>query len=459
MSSGNRTVKYENLLKSLRKHYKPLAEPPERSVLEHLLYACCLEDARVEQADEGFAKLQQTYFDWNEVRVTTAVELAEALKPLPFPMQAASRIKQCLQSIFETRYQYDIDDMKKANLGKATAELEAWKGMSAFVVSYVSQHALGGHSIPASQLICEAMWQCDVLSLAEIQKKALPGIERAIPKNKGVEFAGLMHQFASDLYHHPKGTTPLAVLKEMGATYKTKPKADEPAATTKTKGSTAKAAPAAPGPAAAKEKESETKKPADTAAATPKSVAGLSSSKGKEEVKTPKTVPTAKATGTERPSGKESKAKEVPTASKAASKPAESAKELKPKEIKPIPKPAAKPSSSKSPAIKSDPAKADKGSKGKVEKGKSDTSKSDKAKPDKAKSDKGKADNGKANKGKAEKAKSSKPNVAKGKPEIAKSDKGKPVKKDSKGTEKPNKGSSKGSQGSVGTNLTKKKPR
>jgi hypothetical protein len=456
MSSGNRTVKYENLLKSLRKHYKPLAEPPERSVLEHLLYACCLEDARVEQADEGFAKLQQTYFDWNEVRVTTAVELAEALKPLPFPMQAASRIKQCLQSIFETRYQYDIDDMKKANLGKATAELEAWKGMSAFVVSYVSQHALGGHSIPASQLICEAMWQCDVLSLAEIQKKALPGIERAIPKNKGVEFAGLMHQFASDLYHHPKGTTPLAVLKEMGATYKTKPKADEPAATTKTKGSTAKAAPTS---AAAKEKESETKKPADTAAATPKAVAGVSSSKGKEEVKPTKTVPSAKATGTERPSGKESKAKEVPTASKAASKPAESAKELKPKETKPSTKPAAKPSSSKSPAIKSDPAKADKGSKGKVEKGKSDTSKSDKAKPDKAKSDKGKADNGKAGKGNAEKAKSSKPNVAKGKPEIAKSDKSKPVKKESKGTEKPNKGPSKGSQGSVGTNLTKKKPR
>jgi|688.fasta_scaffold25262_7 hypothetical protein len=449
MSSGNRTVKYENLLKSLRKHYKPLAEPPERSVLEHLLYACCLEDARVEQADEGFAKLQQTYFDWNEVRVTTAVELAEALKPLPFPMQAASRIKQCLQSIFETRYQYDIDDMKKANLGKATAELEAWKGMSAFVVSYVSQHALGGHSIPASQLICEAMWQCDVLSLAEIQKKALPGIERAIPKNKGVEFAGLMHQFASELYHHPKGTTPLAVLKEMGATYKTKPKADDPAATTKTKGSTAKAAPAAPASSAGKEKESETKKPADTAAATSKAVAGVSTSKGKEEVKPPKTVPTAKASGSERVSGKESKAKEVPTASKAASKSAESAKELKPKETKPSTKPAAKPSSSKSPSIKSDPAKADKGSKGKVEKGKSDTSRSDKAKSDKGKADKGKSD----------KAKSTRSNVAKGKPEISKSDKSKPVKKESKGIDKPNKGQSKGSQGSVGRNLTKKKPR
>lgn len=224
MSSGNRTAKYESLYKSLKKHYKPVSDPPERSVLECMLYACCLEDARLEQADEAFAKLQQTYFDWNEVRVTTVSELAEALKALPFPAQAAVRIKQCLQSVFEARYQYDIDDLKKANLGKAVAEIEAWKGITPFVVAYVSQHSLGGHAIPAGQVIYEAMWQCEILTFGEIDKKSLPGIERAIPKNKGIEFAGLLHQFANELFHHPKSTSPLAILKELGVTLKSKPK-------------------------------------------------------------------------------------------------------------------------------------------------------------------------------------------------------------------------------------------
>lgn len=228
MSSGNRSVKYESLYKSLKKHYKPVSDPPERSVLECLLYACCLEDARLEQADEAFAKLQQTYFDWNEVRVTTVAELAEALKALPFPAQAAARIKQCLQSVFEARYQYDIDDLKKANLGKAVAEIEAWKGITPFVVAYISQHALGGHAIPAGQVIYEAMWQCEILTFAEIDKKSLPGIERAIPKNKGIEFAGLLHQFANDLFHHPKSTAPSTILKEMGVTWKAKPKPAAP---------------------------------------------------------------------------------------------------------------------------------------------------------------------------------------------------------------------------------------
>lgn len=467
MSSGNRTVKYENLQKSLKKHYKPLAEPPERSVLEHLLYACCLEDARVEQADEGFAKLQQTYFDWNEVRVTTAVELAEALRSLPFPMQAASRIKQCLQSIFETRYQYDIDDMRKANLGKATAELEAWKGMSPFVVSYVSQHALGGHSIPASSLICEAMWQCDILTIAELQKNALPGIERAIPKNKGVEFAGLVHQFACDLYHHPRSATPLAVLKEMGASYKSKPKAEEDLTAGKAKGGAkgqqALKSPASKEPESKKGGETPAGKPAAPGTAQTKVAAAPSPAKAKEESKVQKPAEGHKPMGSERPTGKASVAKDqagkVPASKVQAGKvqpqgksvpktasakgPVSKGREAstadsKSKDTKSAGKSASKPIASKS-VGKVQPSKGDKASK----------LRSDKPKADKAKLDKGKSDKGKAERGKPEKGKS----------EPSKVDKSKSIKKSSKDHGKVGKGLTKGGHGSVGSNLTKKKPR
>ncbi|MFM9062673.1 MAG: hypothetical protein ACKOOI_06515 [Pirellula sp.] len=458
MSSGNRTVKYENLLKSLRKHYKPLADPPERSVLEHLLYACCLEDARIDQADEGFAKLQQTYFDWNEVRVTTAAELAEALKPLPFPMQAASRIKQCLQSIFETRYQYDIDDMKKANLGKATAELEAWKGMSPFVVSYVSQHSLGGHSIPASNLICDAMWQCDILTLAELQKKSLPGIERAIPKNKGVEFAGLMHQFACDLYHHPRSAAPLAILKEMGATYKTKPKPEEQASDSKSKGSkasAAKPAPAKPSPA----------KPAVTQVPEGKKsepVAASSKAAPEQPAALVAKGAVAKPAASKTPATKETVSKDTKSPNKATPKPVDTKvdKNSKPKTD------ASKPSKTTSEKGTPDKAKPDKT---KSEKGKSEKGKLDKAIPDKGKQQKSKPSDAKAQSSKSEKGKSEKGRSEKGKPEKGKPPKpnsekpkanhGKPIKKESKDAGKSSKAAAKANHSSVGTNLTKKKPR
>lgn len=222
---SNRAAKYEQLHKSLKKHYKPIPEPGERSVLEHLVYACCLEDARFEQADEAFAKLQQAYFDWNEVRVTTVIELGEALGSLPNPTQAGHRIKRCLQAMFEGRYQYDIEDMKKANLSKATDELTSWKGVTPFVLAYVSQNALGGHFIPVDTTTLETLVQADVITESEAEKKSLPGIERAITKTKGTEFSTLLHQFAVEFQHNPKNATALLVFKDLGVTPKAKPKA------------------------------------------------------------------------------------------------------------------------------------------------------------------------------------------------------------------------------------------
>ena len=215
---SSRAEKFEQLHKSLKKHYKFAEDTTERSVLESLLYACCLEDARPDQAEEAFAKLQQTYFDWNEVRVTTTIELSEVLLGLPNPSAAGHRIKRCLQSIFETRYQYDLDDLKKANLTKATEDMQAWQGMTPFVLNYVSQHSLGGHAIPADTAILEALLAADILTTAEVEKKSIPGVERAIPKNKGLEFASLLHQFAVDFSANAKSSIALAVFKDLGVT-------------------------------------------------------------------------------------------------------------------------------------------------------------------------------------------------------------------------------------------------
>ena len=219
---SNRAAKYEQLHKSLKKHFKLASEPGERTVLEHLVYACCLEEAKAEQADEAFAKLQQAYFDWNEVRVTTVIELGEALNSLPNPTQAGHRIKRCLQSLFEGRYQYDIEDMKKANLSKATEEIGAWKGVSPFILNYVSQNALGGHAIPTDGFAIEMLVQLEILTSVEAEKKVAQGVERAIPKGKGFEFGSLLHQLAVEFHQHPKNASVAAVFKDFGLSPKAK---------------------------------------------------------------------------------------------------------------------------------------------------------------------------------------------------------------------------------------------
>jgi hypothetical protein len=196
MSASNRAILIGKLQTALKKYYKPLPAQPTRPLLEHVLYGSLLEDAPAELADEGMAKCEQEFFDWNEVRVTTVTELSQVLSRLEDPVKAARRLKSNLQAIFEEFYTFDLDHMKKDNLGKAVNKFDRMPGMTPFVLSYTVQHGLGGHSIPTDYSAMVILLTTEIASQPEAMSGKVPGLERAIPKNKGIEFAGLLHQAA-----------------------------------------------------------------------------------------------------------------------------------------------------------------------------------------------------------------------------------------------------------------------
>ena len=218
--STNRAALLTKLHKVLKKHYKPTSPPKDRTVLEHLLYACCLENSRQEAADEAFAKLKELYFDWNEVRVTTVAELAEVMSGVPDAPAAAQRLKKALQTVFETVYDWTLEHLAKQNIGKSEKDLEKIQGITPFVQSYVIQHGLGGHSIPVNPGAIEVLYAVGAISDAEADKHQVPGMERAIPKNKGEEFGSLLHQIGAD-YHASPGSTKLrSILAEIDGDFK-----------------------------------------------------------------------------------------------------------------------------------------------------------------------------------------------------------------------------------------------
>jgi len=215
MATPNRSEIIQRTYKVLKKHYKPITCVGDRSLLEHLLYALCLENATHEKADEGFARIQESYFDWNEVRVTTVGELAEQLAGLPDPAAAATHLKQTLQSVFEALYDFSLESLKKLNLGKAAAQLEKYRGTTRFAIAYVTQNALGGHAIPLCRGALEVLRIVGAINDTEAQKRIVPGLERLIPKNKGVEFGSLLHQLGADLIASPFGFKAKAILLEI----------------------------------------------------------------------------------------------------------------------------------------------------------------------------------------------------------------------------------------------------
>lgn len=206
MAAKNRADLLTKLHKFVKKEYEPVLPPSNRSVLDHMLYACCLEDSTSEAADEAFARLQENFFDWNEVRVTTAAELSESMKSVARPIESATRVRKTLQGVFEAYYQFDLDFLKKENLGKSIQQFEKFRGVTPFVISYVAQHGLGGHSIPVDKSLLLLCYVLGIISEDEATKGKIPSLERTIPKSKGIEFAALVHPFAVEFSSAPFST-------------------------------------------------------------------------------------------------------------------------------------------------------------------------------------------------------------------------------------------------------------
>ncbi len=203
MTSVSRTAQFAKVHKTLKKHYKPVAPRGDRSVLEHLMFACCLEDASFEAAEEAFAALEHTFFDWNEVRVTSLSELSEVMARLPDPRVAGNRIKRILHGIFEANYSFDLEDKRKKNLGPTIKWLEKLDGATKFIVASLVQSALGGHQIPIDSGTMAVLRILDLVTDKDAAAGVVPGLERAVSKAKGIEFGSLLHQLGAEYTANP----------------------------------------------------------------------------------------------------------------------------------------------------------------------------------------------------------------------------------------------------------------
>jgi endonuclease-3 len=297
MSTSNRAALLTKTHKVLKKHYKPHALKSDRTVLEHLLYGCCLENSPPEAADKTFDGLVEQFFDWNEVRVSTVRELTEVMPQLNDSESAAIRVKGCLQSVFESLYAFDLEFLRKQNLGQAIKTLQKYHGTSPFVVAYVTQAALGGHSVPVNQGGFQALEIVGAITPAEAAKQTVPGLERAILKTKGVEFGSLLHQLGVDLAASPYSPAVRKVLLEIEP--ECKDRLPKRGGKKKDDAAEASAAEAAAAKGGKSKKRSETKK---------------------SEIKKAKKSPAAKKTPKKTPAPTKKKAKKRPATAAASKK-------------------------------------------------------------------------------------------------------------------------------------------
>jgi endonuclease-3 len=183
----------------LKRRYKP---KPDRSagrlsVLEAVVYGICHEDTTREAANQALSRFKDHFFDWNEVRVSPIAEVQETLADIPHPQERAQRIRRFLRQLFEKTYAFSLEALTKKPLKEALKVLHAFEAFSSdYVTATVIQQALGGHAIPVDSETRRAL---ERLGVHEPDVHALRSVlERAVPKNRGVEFVELLEELAHD---------------------------------------------------------------------------------------------------------------------------------------------------------------------------------------------------------------------------------------------------------------------
>ncbi len=184
-------------LTALRKKFPPPPEPPRRPILEEVLYAILREGVPSAVADAAFGRLKAAFFDWNEVRVSSVQEVADVLAGIPGAGDRAKRVVDFLQEHFERTYSFDLEDLEKKGLKQAAKQLARYKdkGVTDFVVAWVTQRSLGGHAVPLDGPSLRVLRRLGVADTDDLEA-VRASVEHYVPKAKGYEFTEELIQHA-----------------------------------------------------------------------------------------------------------------------------------------------------------------------------------------------------------------------------------------------------------------------
>ncbi|HKI35825.1 MAG TPA: hypothetical protein VKA46_28475 [Gemmataceae bacterium] len=174
-------------------------DDPARPVLEQFLYGVCREGSTRDLADGAFRSLREQFFDWNEVRVSSAREVEEALADLPEAEVRAERLISFLQEVFEADFSFDLEGLRKKGLKEAAKQLAKYQAANDYVVAWVVQQSLGGHAIPLDVPTLRAARRLGLIDCdPDDVETARSSLEHLVPKAKGALFCDLISNLADE---------------------------------------------------------------------------------------------------------------------------------------------------------------------------------------------------------------------------------------------------------------------
>jgi endonuclease-3 len=205
---------FGHLPKAARGGADGLGRPPQGlGVLEQFVYALCREGTTREQGERAFLNLRERFFDWNEVRVSSLRELAEAFEGLPDAETRAQRVIDFLYEVFDTTFSFDLESLHKKGLKQAAKQLSRYKAANDYAVAWVIQQSLGGHAVPLDGPTLRVLRRLGLVDGEHEDLEALrTSLEHHVPKAKGPLFNDFMSALADEVCFEDEPNCPACPL-------------------------------------------------------------------------------------------------------------------------------------------------------------------------------------------------------------------------------------------------------
>lgn len=195
-ATSNKQRLLSDLLSAVPNHKEVLESETGKPVLEEFIYGLCREGTNQEKADRAYRNLCEQFFDWNEIRVSSIREIADALGDVPHAEAKAQRIIQFLQEVFETTFSFNLDPLNKKGLKHAAKQLGRYQTANEYSVAWVVQRCLGGHALPLDAPSVRVLCRLGLVEEHTDTETARASLEHQIPKAKGKLFTEAVSEIA-----------------------------------------------------------------------------------------------------------------------------------------------------------------------------------------------------------------------------------------------------------------------
>ncbi len=194
-NSKEYSKKIQSLYRTLSQKHPKVQKVSHEQVIDAIIHALVKEQLTEQEAESAMQRFAAYFVDWNDLRVSRAEEIIEALGgDTPAARAVASAITRVLNNIFNEYHKVSLESLRKVGKRPARQAIEKIDGISRFVVDYCMLTSLHGHAIPLTGKMTEYLKDNGLVGPDADEQQIEGFLTKQIPAKSGYEFYALLRR-------------------------------------------------------------------------------------------------------------------------------------------------------------------------------------------------------------------------------------------------------------------------